>query len=263
MWHAANGTLQNQGKISVQSVLHISLCHERDNKMNADFPRIITLLRKERKISQKKASADLGVSQALLSHYEKGIRECGLDFLVKVADYYDVSVDYLLGRSPEPKGKTFTVNDIPDTSSEKDRVTPDAAVAIFSKKIVINSVNMLYAMIIESKNKKLLRSVTSSLNMAIYKAFRAMCSANPVNDANMFSVSQTAYRQGADAVEKLNEGICLSEAEVMKCKSETDAFAFSHDALAAQGYSSYASSMLNLIKNSEASIKELEAKISE
>ena len=47
---------------------------------NNDFPRILTLLRKERGFSQKKAAADLGISQALLSHYEKGVRECGLDF---------------------------------------------------------------------------------------------------------------------------------------------------------------------------------------
>ena len=64
--------------------------------MNADFPRIITLLRKERGISQKKASADLSISQALLSHYEKGIRECKLGFLVKISDYYGVTCDYLL-----------------------------------------------------------------------------------------------------------------------------------------------------------------------
>ena len=44
--------------------------------MNTDFPRIIALQRKERQISQKQAAADLGISQALLSHYEKGIREC-------------------------------------------------------------------------------------------------------------------------------------------------------------------------------------------
>lgn len=50
--------------------------------MNADFPRIMTLIRKERKISQKQAAADLEISQALLSHYEKGIRECGLNFLI-------------------------------------------------------------------------------------------------------------------------------------------------------------------------------------
>ena len=66
--------------------------------MNSDFPRILTLLRKEQGISQKKAAADLGISQALLSHYEKGIRECGLDFIVRTADYYGVSCDYLLGK---------------------------------------------------------------------------------------------------------------------------------------------------------------------
>ena len=47
--------------------------------MNQHFPRIITLLRKERGLSQKKAAEELCISQALLSHYEKGIRECGLD----------------------------------------------------------------------------------------------------------------------------------------------------------------------------------------
>lgn len=51
--------------------------------MNSDFPMIISMLRKERRLSQKQVAADLGISQALLSHYEKGIRECGLDFLVK------------------------------------------------------------------------------------------------------------------------------------------------------------------------------------
>ncbi|MBD5104133.1 MAG: helix-turn-helix transcriptional regulator, partial [Ruminococcaceae bacterium] len=37
-----------------------------------DFPRILTLLRKEKGISQKQAAEELGVAQALLSHYEKG-----------------------------------------------------------------------------------------------------------------------------------------------------------------------------------------------
>ena len=68
--------------------------------MNTDFARIITLLRKEKKISQKQAAEDMGVSQGLLSHYENGKRECGLDFVVRAAEYYNVSCDYLLGRSP-------------------------------------------------------------------------------------------------------------------------------------------------------------------
>ena len=81
--------------------------------MNADFPRLITLLRKEKGISQKQAAAEFGISQALLSHYEKGIRECGLDFLVKCAKFYGVSCDYLLGVSPERNGRQLTVEDIP------------------------------------------------------------------------------------------------------------------------------------------------------
>ncbi len=65
--------------------------------MNCEFPKIISELRKSRGISQKQAAIDLGVSQALLSHYEKGIRECGLDFLIKISNYYEVSCDELLG----------------------------------------------------------------------------------------------------------------------------------------------------------------------
>ena len=41
------------------------------------FSQMLSKMRKERGISQKKAATDLGISQALLSHYEKGIRECG------------------------------------------------------------------------------------------------------------------------------------------------------------------------------------------
>lgn len=65
--------------------------------MNQTFSTRMTDLRTQRGISQKEAAAELGISQALLSHYEKGIRECGLDFLCRAAAYYDVSCDYLLG----------------------------------------------------------------------------------------------------------------------------------------------------------------------
>ena len=82
--------------------------------MNKDFPRIITFLRKERGLSQKQVAGDMGISQALLSHYEKGIRECGLDFLVKTAEYYGVSTDYLLGRTVQ---RNFTAD--PFEAAEK------------------------------------------------------------------------------------------------------------------------------------------------
>ena len=79
--------------------------------MTTEFNRIITLLRKEKGVTQKQAAEDLGISQALLSHYEKGIRECGLDFVVRVADYYGVSCDYLLGRSADRTGLTLSAEE--------------------------------------------------------------------------------------------------------------------------------------------------------
>lgn len=66
-------------------------------------------LRTERGISQKEAANDLGVSQALLSHYEKGIREFGLEFLDRAANYYKVTTDYILGRTDSRTGLESSV----------------------------------------------------------------------------------------------------------------------------------------------------------
>ena len=69
--------------------------------MDRNFSMIISELRKEKGLSQKEAASQLGISQALLSHYEKGIRECGHSFLIKIAEFYGVSCDYILGRTNE------------------------------------------------------------------------------------------------------------------------------------------------------------------
>ena len=68
------------------------------------FARILSELRRSSGLSQRKAAADLKISQALLSHYENGAREPGLNFVCRVCDYYKVTADYLLGRSPNPDG---------------------------------------------------------------------------------------------------------------------------------------------------------------
>ena len=72
----------------------------------------LTEQRKNKKISQKQAAKDLGISQALLSHYENGVRECGLSFVVKAANYYGVSCDYLLGNS----NNAVKIEEIPQIS---------------------------------------------------------------------------------------------------------------------------------------------------
>lgn len=72
--------------------------------MSRTFSEAMSALRHERGLSQRKAAAELRISQALLSHYENGAREPGLDFVVRACDYYGVSADYLLGRTDKPGG---------------------------------------------------------------------------------------------------------------------------------------------------------------
>ena len=60
-------------------------------------------LRKERKISQLKLALDLNMNQNTISRYENLEREADYETLVRFADYFDISLDYLLGRSDEQK----------------------------------------------------------------------------------------------------------------------------------------------------------------
>ena len=72
--------------------------------MERDFSRTMADLRRARGLSQRRVAGDLGISQALLSHYENGAREPGLDFVCRACRYYGVSADYILGLSDEPGG---------------------------------------------------------------------------------------------------------------------------------------------------------------
>ncbi len=65
--------------------------------MAHSFSQAMYTLRKRKGLSQRAVAADLHISQALLSHYENGAREPGLDFVCRACAYYNVSADYLLG----------------------------------------------------------------------------------------------------------------------------------------------------------------------
>ena len=63
----------------------------------------LTYLRKKRKMTQSALSKALGIARTTLSGYESGTREPDHETLQKIADYFEVSIDYLLGRTEEPK----------------------------------------------------------------------------------------------------------------------------------------------------------------
>lgn len=56
-------------------------------------------LRDDNDISIKKISMDLGLHRDVYSRYEKGVRDFPIDILIKIANYYNCSIDYLVGRT--------------------------------------------------------------------------------------------------------------------------------------------------------------------
>ena len=111
--------------------------------MATDFSRTLSLLRQETGVSQRKAAAALGVSQALLSHYENGIREPGLAFVSRVCDYYHVSADFLLGRSSSRDGSIIDAAELYDASDEKGTLK-GSILATLQKKLAVNTTGVLF-----------------------------------------------------------------------------------------------------------------------
>lgn len=224
--------------------------------MNNDFPRILTLLRKERGLSQKKAAEDLGVSQALLSHYEKGIRECGLEFVVRAADYYQVSCDYLLGRSPDRTGATISVEDIPepDAAGKENRLR-GSLLPTLNKKLLANSLNVIFGELQKCNHKNLTAEISAYLGVSVYKAFRLLYSANAKNPQGMFAAPESLYNGLADAVQSIAQAnaACLAGGEKagdMEGLEKGTAPVMTPDTIA-KDYPLFAASLMNLIQNTE------------
>ena len=206
--------------------------------MNADFPRILTLLRKERGISQKQAASQLGISQALLSHYEKGIRECGLDFLVRTADFYGVSCDYLLGRSPERTGAKLTVEDIPEGDQGKENTLRGSILPTLNKKLLFNAMNIVFDLLQTINDKRLTAELSSFLSLAVYRA--------------LFKVAPAMAQAKAIAAMIVCEATAAGIAGEVRSSSPAvvEKLYITNETLS-RDYPQFTSSLLNLIKNSE------------
>lgn len=251
--------LQTVYVIITVAVLFFKIFRKRGGKsLNSDFPRIITLLRTERKLTQKQAAAALGISQALLSHYERGIRECGLDFLVKAADLYGVSCDYLLGRTPYRTGAQITLDDIPDIDADaKDKLVRGGSMAtVLNKRLIVNSLNLLYDLLRKLDSKALTNEASAYLMLAVYKVFHRLYVANPKNAKSFFSVDKNladCYVNSAMQIAEARMSSVASGKDVGKLEGleSVEELELSEDYMQ-QTYPQYFGSLLGLIHAAEA-----------
>ena len=215
-----------------------------------NFSRIITLLRKEKGITQKQAALDLGISQALLSHYEKGLRECGLDFLIRLCDYYNVSSDYILGRTADRTGTVISVEDLPNDNSAKDSKFTGSVLPTMNKRLIFSSLNILYDKLGQSGNKELTTMVSDYISLAIYKMFRTIYSSNKANSQSLFKVKPNVFdgystasqiRLASDVYDLVNGKDAAKTNQCFEMTSES----------IAKDYPQHSTGFFNVIKSAE------------
>ena len=163
---------------------------------NQDFSRTLSLLRRERGVSQRLAAKDLGISQALLSHYENGAREPGLAFVRKACDYYRVSADFLLGRSMDREGTTIGADELYDASAEKGNVLRGSVAAMLNKKLLVNATGMLIDLLGKTGSKEAVNAASNYLSDAIYKMFRHLYRASGTQNEGFFSIPTRHFLAG-------------------------------------------------------------------
>ena len=215
----------------------------------SEFPRLLVHLRKEAGLSQKKVADALGVSQALLSHYEKGIRECGLSFLVKVADFYHVSLDYLLGRSLERNGSAILLEEVPDEDAAgQGNRGKGSLLPVLNKKLICNSVTVVEDLLGESGDKQLIQDVSMYLQIAVYKMFRALYDADGENPQTFFGAESDVASLMADSTMKKLEVEIRNRLKKAKKLPAMDENAIR------EKYPMFATSIFNLLQNAETAI---------
>ena len=185
--------------------------------IHADFARSLSLLRQEKGISQRQAAGALGISQALLSHYENGVREPGLAFVVRACDFYNVSADFLLGRTLSRDGTTILdVDTLFDASAHPDNLLKGSVMATLSKKLVVNSVGVLFDLLGKLDSKKAIRAATNCLSPSVYVLFRPLRRAGMDNGDSFFSVPKEQFMAGLPRVDLIR-----NEADYLEALSQS------------------------------------------
>ena len=173
--------------------------------MASEFSRTLSLLRQERGVSQRTAAKDLGISQALLSHYENGIREPGLAFVVKACDYYNVSADFILGRTLSREGNMLTKQDILN-AAEPGNVLQGSVLATLQSKLVGGAVGVLFGLLGKLGDKNAINAAGAYLSDGVYQLYRHFYRAAGANE-DYFSLKREEFALGlAEADTKLSQG---------------------------------------------------------
>ncbi len=114
-----------------------------------EFGKLLTELRKEKGVLQRDVADHLNMTVSTISNYEKGVHLPDLNTLIRLADYFDVSTDYLLQRTNYKASLNtlsyklsdeYTVSDFVNTVVELDKQNTQALLDYYELLMLRNSI---------------------------------------------------------------------------------------------------------------------------
>lgn len=99
-------------------------------------------LRDEKKLSQEEVAKAIGTSQTNIGRWEKGLNEPSSGFVIKLANYFEVSIDYLLGREDD-FGNIVVSENNEITPEEKELLTLFRSLPNIRRKTVMDSIRFM------------------------------------------------------------------------------------------------------------------------
>ena len=174
--------------------------------MSSDFSRCLSLLRQEKGISQRAAAKDLGISQALLSHYEN------------------------------------------DDSTEKDNVLHGSIMATLNKKLLVNSIGVLFDLLGKTGRKEAINAAADYLGTAVYKMFRHLYRADGSKNEDFFSVPARQFMAGVATADMICTEAQYVDALAAHVKEKGNFPPMHNDALM-ENYPGLYQSLLQIIHN--------------
>jgi len=214
--------------------------------MKEAFCRSLALLRREKGVSQRTAATALGISQALLSHYEKGAREPGLSFVSRACDYYGVSADFLLGRTLMRDGTHINPEQLHDPGADRDNRLKGNVSALLYKKLLMGATGLLFDVLGRTGDKALIEMPSAYISDAVYVVFRHLYEAAGDNADVSFSVPGTLFSLAAASDMARREALLCARLAVEKKDGGPAVPPLSHDILMGE-YPQLAQSMFLLL----------------
>ena len=150
----------------------------------------------------------------------------------------------------------LTVEDIPEPDAAgKENAYRGSLLQTLNKKLISNSLNIIFDLLQRTGNKALTTEVSSYLMVSVYKMFRTLYSSNPKNPQGMFAAIphiQQGLSSAAQSIAEANAA-CLAQGHALGKLSGLDKehlISLSPDTISAN-YPLFASSLYNLIQNAE------------